>query len=87
MDKKGNFTLEIIASLIIILIIIESISIASEITSQKITKNVENENIEVLLNEFIDNLINNPGSYNWQDYGYGNVGSSKIGRASCRERV
>mgnify|MGYP000081679941 FL=1 len=74
MDKKGNFTLEIIASLIIILIIIESISIASEITSQKITKNVENENIEVLLNEFIDNLINNPGSYNWQDYGYGNVG-------------
>lgn len=74
MDKKGNFTLEIIVLLIIILMIIGVISIVSENTSQKITRSVENENIENILNEFIDNLINNPGSKHWQNYEYKNIG-------------
>ena len=69
MDNKGNFTLEIVVVGIVILLILGITSLASEISQEKISKNVENSNIEKTINEVVDTLINDPGTpINWEDF-------------------
>lgn len=68
MDIKGNSTAEITIILIVIVLILGMIASLSEITTQKISKASEIENIEAKLSEVIDYLINNPGEYNWVKY-------------------
>ena len=47
MDNNGNFTLEILVVGMIIILILGIISVASEISQEKISKSVENNNIDV----------------------------------------
>ena len=69
MDNNGNFTLEILVVGMIILMILGIISVASEISQEKISKSVENNNIEKAISEVADTLINDPGSpINWEDF-------------------
>ena len=45
MDNNGNFTLEILVVGMIIILILGIISVASEVSQEKISKSVENNNI------------------------------------------
>ena len=45
-DNRGNFTLEIVVVAIIILLILGVIALSSELSNEKISKSVENNNIE-----------------------------------------
>lgn len=75
MDNKGNFTLEIMVVLIIIILILGIIAFATEGSLEKISNNVENNNIEKTINEITDNLINNPGvPNNWEEFKPNTVG-------------
>ena len=79
MDNKGNFTLEIVVVGIVILLILGITSLASEISQEKISKNVENSNIEKTINEVVDTLINDPGTpINWEDFKPKRVGLAII---------
>lgn len=79
MDNNGNFTLEILVVGMIILMILGIISVASEISQEKISKSVENNNIEKAISEVADTLINDPGSpINWEDFKSKRVGLSLI---------
>ena len=57
MDNKGNFTLEIVVVGIVILLILGITSLASEISQEKISKNVENSNIEKTINDEEDEIL------------------------------
>ncbi len=79
MDGRGNITLEIGIVLIIILIICGVILNFEEITTQKLIKTQENDNIENLISEVADNLINNPGNPdNWEKNKKGTPGLAII---------
>ena len=79
MDNNGNFTLEILVVGMIILMILGIISVASEISQEKISKSVENNNIEKAISEVADTLINDPGSpINWEDFKSKRVGLAII---------
>lgn len=80
-DNRGNFTLEIVVVAIIILLILGVIALSSELSNEKISKSVENNNIEKTLTETCDYLINNPGiPKNWDDFK-----SKRIGLAIVNE--
>ena len=80
-DNRGNFTLEIVVVAIIILLILGVIALSSELSNEKISKSVENNNIEKTITETCDYLINNPGiPKNWDDYK-----SKRIGLAIVNE--
>lgn len=67
MNNKGNISIEIGIVLIIILMIIGTVLSLSEISTQKITKQSENEHIQTFIEETAVNLINNPGTPdNWE---------------------
>ena len=69
MDNKGNITLEIGIVLIMILMILGVVLSINEINTQKLTKNIENEHDETLIEGVVDNIINNPGNRNdWGGY-------------------
>ena len=69
MDDNGNFTLEIVVVGMIILLILGITALATEISQEKISKSVENNNIEKTISEVADTLINDPGTpINWEDY-------------------
>lgn len=69
LDNHGNFTLEILVVAIIILLILGVLAIAIELSTEKISKSVESNNIEKTITETCDYLINNPGiPKNWDDY-------------------
>ena len=69
MDNRGNFTLEIVVVLIVILLILGITALASEVSHEKISKSVENSNIEKTIYEVSDSLINDPGTpINWEDF-------------------
>ena len=75
MDSRGNFTLEIVVIGIIIVLILGMISFAFEASGDKLSKSVENQNIEKIISESCDNLINNPGiPQNWEDFKAKRVG-------------
>ena len=76
MDNKGNFTLEIVVVGIIILLALGITSFVSEVSQEKISKSVEENNIEKTINEVADNLINDPGTpINWEDFKSKNEGT------------
>ena len=69
MDNRGNFTLEIVVVGIIVLLILGVILTASELSQEKISKGVENNNIEKTITEVCDSLINDAGNpINWEDF-------------------
>ena len=75
MDNKGNFTLEIVVVGIMILLILGITSFVSEVSQEKISKSVEENNIEKTINEVADSLINDPGiPINWEDFKSKRVG-------------
>lgn len=75
MDNRGNITFEIMVVALIILLILGIIAFASEVASEKISKSVENNNIEKTITETADYLINNPGiPPNWDDFKSKRVG-------------
>ena len=75
MDNRGNFTLEILVVTIVILLILGTISLATEISSEKISKGMESDNIEKTIIEVCDSLINDPGvPQNWEDFKAKRVG-------------
>lgn len=79
MDNRGNFTLEIVVVGIIILMILGIISLATELSQEKISKGVENNNIEKTITEVADTLINDPGTpINWEDFKSKRVGLAII---------
>lgn len=79
MDNKGNFTLEIVVVGIVILLILGITSFVSEVSQEKISKSVENNNIEKTINEVADTLINDPGMpINWEDYKSKRIGLAII---------
>lgn len=79
MDNKGNFTLEIVVVGIIILLALGITSFVSEVSQEKISKSVEENNIEKTINEVADNLINDPGTpINWEDFKSKRVGLAII---------
>ena len=80
-DNRGNFTLEIVVVAIIILLILGVIAITAELSNEKISKSVENNNIEKTITETCDYLINNPGIPNNWD----NFKSKRIGLAIVNE--
>lgn len=81
MDNKGNFTLEILVVGMIIILILGIISVASEISQEKISKSVENNNIEKTISEVADSLINDPGiPINWEDFKSKRVGLAIINK-------
>ncbi len=79
MDNNENFTLEILVVGMIIILILGIISFASEISQEKISKSVENNNIEKTISEVVDTLINDPGTpINWEDFKSQRVGLAII---------
>lgn len=79
MDNRGNFTLEILVVAIVIILILGIISLAAEISSEKISKSVESDNIEKTINEVCDSLINSPGvPQNWENFKATRVGLAII---------
>lgn len=79
MDNKGNFTLEIVVVGIMILLILGITSFVSEVSQEKISKSVEDNNIEKTINEVADTLINDPGMpINWEDFKSKRVGLAII---------
>lgn len=79
MDNNGNFTLEILVVGMIIILILGIISVASEVSQEKISKSVENNNIEKTISEVADSLINDPGiPINWEDFKSKRVGLAII---------
>ncbi len=75
MDNRGNIVVEIAILLIIIVLISGIVLNASELLTNKAISSVEKENTETLINEFADNMINNPGvPNNWEKYGRGTPG-------------
>ena len=79
MDNRGNFTLEIVVVGIVIILILGIISFASEVSQEKISKSVENNNIEKTIAEVADSLINDPGiPISWEDFKSKRVGLAII---------
>lgn len=75
MDNRGNFTLEILVVAIVIILILGIITLATEISSEKISKGIETDNIEKTINEVCESLINDPGvPQNWEDFKAKRVG-------------
>lgn len=74
MNEKGSISTEILVVLVVILLIIGITAKFSEITLDKLATSTENENIELLLSQSADNLINNPGTPNWEKYLAGTPG-------------
>lgn len=68
MDNRGNSIVEITIVLIVIVMIFGVVINSEELTTQKVSNMVENQNIETKLAEVIDYLINNPGENNWLEY-------------------
>ena len=60
--------IEITIGLVIIVLIFGIALNSSEMTTQKLSKISENQNIEVKIAEAADYLINNPGDENWIEY-------------------
>lgn len=78
-DNRGNFTLEILVVGIIILLILGIFTLAMELSQEKISKGVENNNIEKTISEVCDSLINSPGiPINWEDFKSKRVGLAMI---------
>lgn len=79
MDDKGNIIVEIAIVLIITLMITSIVLNTSELMTNKAITSVESENTEILINEMLDNLVNNPGiPENWEEYGKGTPGLAII---------
>ena len=79
MDNNGNFTLEILVVGMIVIMILGIISVASEVSQEKISKSAESGNIEKTISEVADILINDPGTpINWEDYKSKRVGLAII---------
>lgn len=68
MDSKGSSIIEISIILIVIVMVFGIALSSSEMMMQKMSKMTEVENMEVKLSQTVDNLINNPGDYNWAKY-------------------
>jgi hypothetical protein len=78
-DDRGNFTLEIVVVGMIILLILGIVTLATELSEEKISKSVENSNIEKTISEVCDSLINDPGvPINWEDFKSKRVGLAII---------
>lgn len=79
MDNRGNFTLEIVVVGIIILLILGIIALASEVSQEKISESIEDNDIEKTISEIADTLINDPGTpIVWEDYKPKRVGLAII---------
>lgn len=79
MDNKGNVVIEIAIVLVVILMIGAMVLNLSQSMTQKAVEATEAENVEVLINEVVDNLINNPGiPENWHEYQKGTPGLAII---------
>ena len=79
MDNRGSGTIEIGIVLIVILLIIGLALTSYENTTDKIVNLQEKENMETLTSEFVDYLINNPGTpENWYESGKGTPGLAII---------
>lgn len=79
LDNRGNFTLEILVVAIIILLILGVLAITIELSTEKISKSVESNNIEKTITETCDYLINNPGiPKNWDDFKSKRIGLAII---------
>lgn len=75
MDNKGNITLEIAIILMIIILISGIVVSLSEISNQKVVRNMKNEHDEILVENIVDNLINTPGNtHDWEGYEKGTPG-------------
>lgn len=75
MDNKGSITIELAIVLIVVLLILGVVLTSFENSTDKIVKQQENENIELLISEVVDNLINNPGEpNNWYEIEKGTPG-------------
>ncbi|WP_405290279.1 hypothetical protein [Methanobrevibacter sp.] len=78
-ENRGNAVVEVAIVLIIIIMISGIVLNASELLTNKAIKSTETENTETLINEFVDNLVNNPGvPDNWEKYGKGTPGLAII---------
>lgn len=79
MDNRGNIVVEVAIVLIVLLLIGGIVLNASHLLTSKAMTSTEKENTETLINEFTDNLINNPGvPDNWEKYGKGTPGLAII---------
>ena len=79
MDNKGSLTIEIAIVLMVILLILGVMLTSFENTTDKVITAQERQNFEVLVNEMVDNIINNPGSPdNWYELKKGTPGLSII---------
>lgn len=75
MDNKGNISLEIAIMLIILILISGIVLSLSEISTQKVVRNMKSEHDEVLVESIVDNLINTPGNtHDWEGYEKGTPG-------------
>ena len=75
MDNKGNISLEIALILVIFVLISGIVLSLSEISNQKVERNMINEHDELLVESVVDNLINNPGNtHDWEGYEKGTPG-------------
>lgn len=75
MDSKGNISLEIALILIVFVLISGTVLSLSEISNQKVVRNMINEHDELLVESVVDNLINNPGNtHDWEGYEKGTPG-------------
>lgn len=79
MDNRGNIVVETAIVLIVLVMIAAIVLNASQMMTDKAVNTVETQNIEHMINEFADNLINNPGvPDNWEKYGKGTPGLAII---------
>ncbi|AMD16591.1 hypothetical protein TL18_00190 [Methanobrevibacter sp. YE315] len=79
MDSRGSSTIEITIVLAVILLILGVLLASVENTTENLIKTQENENVEMLINEAVDNLINNPGNpEKWNEYEKGTPGLAII---------
>lgn len=75
MDSRGNISLEIAIILIIFILIAGIVLSLSEISNQKVTRNMINEHDELLVESVVDSLINYPGNtHDWEGYEKGTAG-------------
>lgn len=81
MDNRANNTLEILVVGFIIILILGLITYSSEMVEERLSKNVENKNIEEILTQTCEYLINNPGDpINWENYKSKRVGLAIVNK-------
>ena len=79
MDNKGNISIEIGIILIMIVLISGIVLSLSEMSTQKVMKETQKEEIEMMVNTAADSMINNPGNPdNWENNQRGTPGLAII---------